>query len=78
MGATLFPPAALIGLGELGGDDNECVKIATTKPSAGASSGAGMALPTSPAKAVEKVKEGAEGLVKGITGGLKDLLGGKK
>ena len=81
LGIALFPPAALAGLGELGGDDNECVKIATTKQGTGAASGSsavGTALPASPQKAVEKVKEGAEGLIKGIIGGLKGILGGKK
>ena len=77
LGATLFRPAALIGLGELGGEDNKCVKIATSKPSGGAASGSSTALPTSPEKAVEKVKEGAGGLVKGITGGLKGIFGKK-
>ena len=80
LGIALFPPAALIGLGELGGDDNQCVKMASAKPAASAASGSGIgtALPASPEKAVEKIKEGASGLVKGITGGLKGILGGKK
>ena len=77
IGIALFPPAAIAGLGELGGDDNECLKIASTKPKSATATGTGTALPTSPEKAVEKVKEGAGGLVKGITGGLKGILGNK-
>ncbi len=80
LGIALFPPAAIAFLGELGSADNECVKIATPKQGAGAAPGSetGTALPTSPKEAIEKVKEGAEGLVKGVTSGLKSLLGGKK
>ncbi|MBT3330271.1 MAG: AsmA family protein [Rhodospirillaceae bacterium] len=71
LGATLFPPAALLALGDLGsGDDNPCLKIAQgggKKPAAQA-----------PAKsatdtATDAVKAPLEGLKKGL-----DSLFGKK
>ena len=72
---ALFPPAAVIGLGELGGSDNECLKIATAKPEAKAAAQAG---PTSPEKAVRQLKDNLKGAVKDIGRGLKGLFGGRK
>ena len=67
---ALFPPAAIIGLGELGGDDNECLKSAAG-PKAGAA-----AQPRSPApeKAVREIGDNLKGAVKDIGQGLKGLF----
>ena len=75
VGIALFPPAAVVGLGELGSDDNECLKIATAKPEAKAAAQAG---PTSPEKAVRQLKDNLKGAVKDIGRGLKGLFGGKR
>ena len=75
VGIALFPPAAVVGLGELGGSDNECLKIATAKPEAKAAAQAG---PASPEKAVRDLRDNLKGAVKNIGRGLKGLFGGKK
>ncbi|MCY4549970.1 MAG: AsmA family protein [Defluviicoccus sp.] len=59
---ALFPPAALAGLGELGGGGMDCVETAATRRLPGAGS-------ASPGKAVRAPKEGAEGVVRGMRGG---------
>ena len=72
---ALFPPAAVVGLGELGGDGNECVQIATAGPKPGA---AAPPDPASPEKAVRQLRDKLKGAVKNIGRGLKGLLGGGK
>ena len=72
---ALFPPAAIVGLGELGGDDNECLKTAAAGPSAGAE--AGPRAP-SPERAVGDLRDNLKGAVKDIGRGLKGLLRRKK
>ena len=75
VGIALFPPAAVVGLGELGGSDNECLKIATAKPEAKAAAQAG---PASPEKAVRDLRDNLKGAVKNIGRGLKGLFRRKK
>ena len=72
---ALFPPAAVVGLGELGGGDNECLKIAAAGPKAGAA--AGPRAP-SPEKAVRDLRDNLKGAVKDIGRGLKGLFDRKK
>ena len=77
VGIALFPPVAVAGLGELGNGDNECIEIAGERQvvqGAPGSQGA-QALPLAPEQAVEKVIEGAKGVVEGIGDGLKSLFG---
>ena len=71
---ALFPPAAIVGLGELGGDDNECLKTAAG-PKAGAA--AGPRAP-SPERAVRDLRDNLKGAVKDIGRGLKGLFRGRK
>lgn len=68
---ALFPPAALIGLGELGGGDNECLKTAAASPKTGA---AAQPRSPSPEKAVRELKNNLKGAVKNIGRGLKGLF----
>jgi AsmA family protein len=78
VGAFVFPPAALLGLGELGtGDDNPCLKQASGKAQP-----ATVSQPESPAPtpsvtenpvgaatdALEKAKKGVGGVLKGLFG----------
>ena len=72
---ALFPPAAVVGLGELGGGDNECLKVATAKPEAKAAAQTG---PASPETAVRELRDNLKGAVKNIGRSLKGLFGGKK
>ena len=72
---ALFPPAAIVGLGELGGDDNECLKTAAAGPNAGAATDPVRA---SPDKAVQELKDKLKGTVKDIGRGLKGLFDRKK
>ncbi len=65
---ALFPPAAIVGLGELGGGDNECLKAAA---------GPGPRA-TSPEKAVRELKDNLKGAVQDIGRGLKGLFRRKK
>ena len=68
---ALFPPAALIGLGELGGDNNECLKTAAASPKTGA---AAQPRSPSPEKAVRELKDNLKGAVKDIGRSLKGLF----
>ena len=72
---ALFPPAAVAGLGELGGDGNECLKIATASLKPGA---AAQPAPASPEKTIRQLRDKLKGTVKNVGRGLKDLLGGTK
>ena len=74
-GVALFPPAAVVGLGELGGDGNECLKAATARPKPGAAAQPG---PASPEKAARHLRDELKGAVKNIGRSLKGLLGGRK
>ena len=80
VGIALFPPAAVVGLGELGGGGNACVKLAaaTRKGSAKTRPQAAPAQSASPEKAIRELKENAEGVVKGLTRGLRGIFGGGK
>ncbi len=62
--AAPFPPAAILGLGELADGANECLKIAA-RPRADAAA---------PEKAVRELRDNLKGTVKDIGRGLKDLL----
>ena len=77
LGLAVFPPAAIAGLAELGSGDNECVRIATATRDTGPTSGSqsGPAVPGIPASTVEKIEEGAEDLLEGISEGLKGIFG---
>lgn len=70
LGATLFPPAALLALGDLGAGENSCVETVSSAPAA-AEQPAAPAVPTEVPSSVDDVKEAIEGLGKG----LKGLLG---
>lgn len=72
---ALFPPAAIVGLGELGGDDNKCLKTAVAGPNAGV---AAHPVRASPEKAVRELKDKLKGTVKDIGRSLKGLLRRKK
>jgi hypothetical protein len=69
IGTVVFPPAAIVGLTDLGtGEDNPCVKQA--------SGGAPQAQPESTTKKVEeKVKEVGKGVSETLDKGLKKLFG---
>lgn len=66
LGSTLFPPAALLSLGDLGsGDDNPCLKIASgeAKPAdSGAAAGGSGSPVEAPKKAIEEVGKGLKKL----------------
>ncbi len=67
VGAVAFPPAALLGLGDLGtGEDNPCV----AKMKAGAST-----QPAQPSTPLGQIKEGVGGAVEGVGSQLKGLFG---
>lgn len=72
---ALFPPAAIVGLGELGGDDNECLKTAAAGPNSGV---AANPVRASPEKAVRELEDKLKGTVKDIGRGLKGLFDRKK
>lgn len=72
LGATLFPPAALLSLGDLGsGEDNPCLKLASgeTKPAQGAT-GSGSA-----GSAIEKAVESPKKAIEDAGKSLKKLFG---
>lgn len=76
LGATLFPPAALLSLGDLGsGEDNPCLKIASgeQKP-AGAQSG-GSSPVEGAKKALEDVKDDPKKAIEDAGKSLKKLFG---
>ncbi len=78
LGAVVFPPAALLGLGELGAGDNACLQVAAgdggaVQPAedAGVVERAGDGV----RDAVEGAGEGVRDAVEGVTRGLRNLLG---
>ncbi len=75
VGVALFPPAAVVGLGELGREGNECLEIATAPPKPGPAAQPG---PASPEKAARQLRDKLKGAVKDIGRGLKGLLGDRK
>jgi hypothetical protein len=66
IGGVLFPPAAIAGLADLGGDAAPCMSIAEGK---------GAAAPSSPVEAAPKAVGKA---LEGVTKGLGDLVGGRR
>ena len=79
LGAAIFPPAALLALGDMGtGEDNPCLKIAK----GGGKKAAAPAAAGSTTPKVEEVKSAVEdkakGAVESVTKGLKSLFGSKK
>ena len=75
LGLSIFPPAALAGLGELGTGDNECVEIAASNRDTVSTSQTEVPLSRIPESVVEGLTEDAEELVDDLLGGLKGLLG---
>ena len=67
IGLAVFPPAAIVGLIELGGGDNECMRIATTARDSDSISGSQSdpSVPAAPASAVEEITDGAGELLGG-------------
>ena len=75
LGLSIFPPAALAGLGEIGTGDNECVEIAASNRDTVSGSQSEAPLSRIPESVVEGLTEDAEELVDDLLGGLKGLLG---
>ena len=75
LGLSIFPPAALAGLGELGTGDNECVEIAVSNRNTVSVSQTEAPLSGITESVVEGLTEDAEELVDDLLGGLKGLLG---
>ncbi len=75
LGLSIFPPAALAGLGELGTGDNECVEIAASNRDTVSASQTEDPLSRIQEAVVEGLTEDAEELVDDLLGGLKGLLG---
>lgn len=69
LGMAVFPPAAIVGLTEMGGSDNECVKIAQKGSEAPAPQG-GSAVPK-----VEDVVKEPEKALEGVGKGIRNLFG---
>ena len=77
VGAVAFPPAAILGLGEVGtGDANPCLKKASgkAKPAAQPAASKTPSVTKDPAGAA---KDALEKATKGLGGGLKSLFGTK-
>ena len=68
LGLAVFPPAAIIGLTELGGSDNECVKIAAKGAEAAPQQGGG-------APSVEQIVKEPEKALEGVEKGIRNLFG---
>ena len=62
LGIVAFPPAAILGLTELGGSDNECVKLAQKGGEAQGGGSTMENLTKEPGKALEDVGKGLRGL----------------
>jgi uncharacterized protein involved in outer membrane biogenesis len=69
LGAVAFPPAAIIGLGELGSSDNPCLQTAK------ADSPQPQPEPSEPETPVEAVTDTAKDAIEGVGKGLKKLFG---
>ncbi|MGY8960007.1 MAG: hypothetical protein ACKVKG_10890, partial [Alphaproteobacteria bacterium] len=77
VGAIAFPPAAILGLGEVGtGEANPCVKNGSgkAKPAAQPAASTTPSVTKDPAGAA---KGALEGVTKSLGGGLKGLFGTK-
>ena len=68
LGAIAFPPEAIIGLGELGSNDNPCLQTAATDTAPPQQESA-------PASPVDSVTEPAKDAIEGVGEGLKRLFG---
>lgn len=69
LGAIAFPPAAILGLGELGSGDNSCLQTAK------ADSPQPQAEPSAPETPVEAVTDTAKDAIEDVGKGLKKLFG---
>ncbi|NNE84324.1 MAG: AsmA-like C-terminal region-containing protein, partial [Alphaproteobacteria bacterium] len=69
LGAIAFPPAAILGLGELGSSDNSCLQTAK------ADSPQPQAEPSKPETPVEAVTDSAKDAIEDVGKGLKKLFG---
>ena len=68
LGAVVFPPAALLGLGELGAGDNACLQVAAGD--------GGAVQPAEDAGVVERAGDGVRDAVEGAGEGVRDAVGG--
>lgn len=68
LGAIAFPPAAIIGLGELGGGDNPCLQIADAEAPA-------QSAPSTPKAPIESATDAAKDTIRGVGEGLRKLFG---
>ena len=73
LGLFVFPPAAIVGLGELGSEKNECVKIASSGQSYDREAAQDASSAPRP-RPDRNAKQAIEGLVEGIAGGLQNIL----
>ncbi len=67
LGAIAFPPAAVIGLVELGSNDNSCLQTAKADSP--------QPTPSEPATPVDAVTDTAKDAIEGVSEGLKKLFG---
>ena len=68
LGAIAFPPAAIIGLGELGGSDNPCLQTAKADTPLQPEK-------SKPSSPVESATDAAKDAIEGVGEGLKKLFG---
>jgi uncharacterized protein involved in outer membrane biogenesis len=69
LGLAVFPPAAIVGLTEMGGSDNECVKLAQEGGKAPAQQG------DSAPSSVEQIVKEPEKALEGVGKGIQNLFG---
>ena len=78
LGAALFPPAALLALGDMGsGDDNPCLKIAQGQQGGGGNRPAVQAQQPAAKSAAESATEAVEAPLESLKKGLGSLFGKK-
>jgi hypothetical protein len=79
LGAALFPPAALLALGDMGsGDDNPCLKIAQDQQGGGGKKPAAQARQPVAKSAAESAVEAVKAPLENLKKGLGSLFGAKK
>ena len=74
LGAIVFPPALLLGLGDLSSEDNPCLKIAAAGEVAVQPAEAAVQ-PADAANPIERAGDGVRDAVEGVARGLRNLLG---